>query len=69
MKSIKSSPKDRFVQEMDRLVETLNAIDNDTPWQHVEPEWWLKLSEIRRLAADASLKFKTSVSPVHNDCQ
>lgn len=43
---------------MEPLLVKLKAIDKETPWQHVEPEWWLAMSDIERMAIATVQKFK-----------
>lgn len=52
------TPRQKFLVEMSNLITVLDAIDKETPWQHVEPEWWLEMMDIRKKAFDASQKFK-----------
>jgi hypothetical protein len=52
------APRQKFVLEMEQLLVKLKAIDKETPWQHVEPEWWLAMSDIERMAIAAVQKFK-----------
>ena len=52
------TPRQKFVSEMEQLLVKLKAIDKETPWQHVEPEWWLAMSDIERMAIAAVQKFK-----------
>ncbi len=52
------TPRQKFVTEMEQLLVKLKAIDKETPWQHVEPEWWLAMSDIERMAIAAVQKFK-----------
>jgi hypothetical protein len=43
---------------MEQLIVKLKEIDKETPWQHVEPEWWLMMSNIEKIAMSAIQKFK-----------
>ena len=52
------TPRQKFVAEMEHLLVKLKAIDKETTWQHVEPEWWLAMSDIERMAIAAVQKFK-----------
>jgi hypothetical protein len=52
------TPRQKFVREMQSIISKLDAIDKETPWQHVEPEWWLDMMDIRKKAFDAVQKFK-----------
>jgi hypothetical protein len=52
------TPRQKFVSEMQSIISKLDAIDKETPWQHVEPEWWLEMMDIRQKAFDAVQKFK-----------
>ncbi len=52
------TPRQKFVSEMEQLLVKLKAIDKETPWQQVEPEWWLAMSDIERMAIAAVQKFK-----------
>jgi len=52
------TPRQKFVSEMEQLLVKLKIIDKETPWQHVEPEWWLVMSDIERMAIAAVQKFK-----------
>jgi hypothetical protein len=56
----KPSPfsKEKFITEMETLVSKLDVIDKETPWQAVEPTWWLEMMEIRQAAFNAVQKFK-----------
>ncbi len=55
---VEVTPRQKFVSEMEQLLVKLKAIDKETPWQHVEPEWWLAMSDIERMAIAAVKKFK-----------
>jgi hypothetical protein len=50
--------RQKFVAEMEQLLVKLKAIDKETPWQYIEPEWWLAMSDIERMAIAAVQKFK-----------
>lgn len=50
--------RQKFVSEMEQLLVKLKAIDKETPWQHIETEWWLVMSDIERMAISAVQKFK-----------
>jgi hypothetical protein len=52
------TPRQKFVSEMQSIISKIDAIDKETPWQHVEPEWWLEMMGIRKKAFDAVQKFK-----------
>jgi hypothetical protein len=52
------TPRQKFVSEMEQLLVKLKAIDKETHWQHVEPEWWLAMSDIERMAIAIVQKFK-----------
>ena len=52
------TPRQKFVSEMEQLLVKLKAIDKETPWQHVEPEWWLAMSDVERMAIATVQKFK-----------
>jgi len=52
------TPREKFINEMEQLIIKLKAIDKETPWQNSEPEWWLAMSDIERLAISAVGNFK-----------
>ena len=52
------TPRQKFVSEMQSIISKLDSIDKETPWQHVEHEWWLEMMGIRKKAFDAVQKFK-----------
>lgn len=45
-------PHGEFIKLCKRILEETGKIDGDTPWQEKEPEWWLKMMELQRLARD-----------------
>lgn len=52
------TPRQKFVSEMEYLLIKLKEIDKETPWQNIEPEWWLAMDDIIRMAISAVHKFK-----------
>lgn len=47
MKHDQNSCKDRFVSFMEKALDEIDAIDGDTPWSEREPEWRVKMMDIR----------------------
>lgn len=37
-----------FAGLLDQLLIDIDTIDGNTPWQEVEPGWWLQMMAIRR---------------------
>lgn len=54
--------QEMFVVKMERLISELDEIDLITPFQNVEPEWWIAMVNIRKSAFNAVQKFKTNQS-------
>ena len=54
--------QEMFVVKMERLISELDEIDLITPFQNVEPEWWIAMVDIRKSAFNAVQKFKTNQS-------
>lgn len=40
--------KNRFEAALHNFIKEMSEIDKQTPWQEVEPEWWLDMSELQR---------------------
>ncbi len=67
MENVKLTPRQEFLDELKKLIDKIDVIDKKVPWQHVEPEWWLEMMEIRRTGYAAIEKFKEKeVVPVLN---
>lgn len=47
-----------FVEELERLMTSIDAIDRITPWSEREPEWWCRMMDIRSLAQSAHKRHK-----------
>lgn len=39
-----------YVDLLKLIIEKSKKIDNETPWQSTEPEWWLMMSTMQRTA-------------------
>lgn len=61
LKTTRITPRQKFVLEMEQLLIKLKAIDKETPFQSVEPEWWLAMSNIERMAIASVQKFKSDL--------
>ncbi len=43
----KSTPSEMFEQLKNAIVQATEMIDSDTPWQEVEPKWWLEMMDLQ----------------------
>ncbi len=43
------SPSEQWASLKEEVLEKIEAIDKDTPWQECEPEWWLEMMEVDRV--------------------
>jgi len=41
--------KEKWLALVTETISKINEIDNATPYQAVEPEWWLEMMKVRRL--------------------
>lgn len=48
MENKEITPRQMFVNEVENMINKLVEIDKSTPWQPVEPEWWLEMSDLER---------------------
>ncbi|AKF13561.1 hypothetical protein PHIN3_298 [Sinorhizobium phage phiN3] len=53
----KKNPREDFLQLLEEFINKTSAIDLKTPWQDVEPKWWLKMIELRQEAINAREEF------------
>ena len=44
------SCKREFSDLCEAIVTRIKDIDNETPWSEVEPQWWLDMMEMERIA-------------------
>ena len=47
-KENKIEPKTMFTDAVNSFLAEITRIDNATPWQETEPEWWLAMMDIER---------------------
>lgn len=45
-------PKDLFTQLLGHLIEQIDSIDQTTPFEPIEPTWWLHMMELQRKARE-----------------
>jgi len=38
----------RYTKAIENTINEFDKIDKDTPWQEVEPKWWLDMMELSR---------------------
>jgi len=43
------SCRERWETLKEEMAKKIKAIDEDTPWQETEPEWWLEMTDVERL--------------------
>ena len=41
---------EEYKKLLEKLLNDIDAIDNDTPWQEVEPKWWLSMMDFQSYA-------------------
>lgn len=51
-------PKEKFVKLVQSIIDQTVEIDAETPWQSVEPGWWLDMMQLQRFAYDIRDKHK-----------
>lgn len=44
------SNREDFLTALNTFIERTEKIDKDTPWQEVEPQWWLLMMKMQRAA-------------------
>lgn len=42
----------KYRELLEKLLLDIDSIDNETPWQEVEPEWWVQMMVLRRSAQE-----------------
>lgn len=42
-----STPSEMFEQLKQAIVQATEMIDEDIPWQEVEPEWWIEMMDLQ----------------------
>jgi hypothetical protein len=47
------NPKDEYIKVLKDTLFKLGMIDECTPWQEVEPQWWLDMMQTTRTLQDA----------------
>ena len=40
----------KYINLLQNIINECEKIDKDTEWQEVEPEWWLMMSTLQRMA-------------------
>lgn len=48
----RQDPSIRYRDLLDKLISDIDLIDDDTPWQDYEPEWWLQMMVLRKSATE-----------------
>ncbi len=55
----------RYVELLQNVINECEKIDKDAEWQEVEPEWWLMMNTLQRMAIDHK---KALMAPRINQC-
>lgn len=46
---VDNGPLERTNQDSINMLAEIDKIDQDTPWQEVEPNWWLSMMDLRKM--------------------
>lgn len=58
----KVTPRQMFIRELRNLITQLTIIDKATPWQEIEPKWWLAMMDIRQKSINSVQEFGEDVT-------
>ena len=42
------SPENSWLDLCEKVINKIDKIDDETPWQETEPEWWIHMQDVRR---------------------
>jgi len=51
-----TTPKERWIELKAQMQQEIDKIDKDTPWQVIEPAWWLEMREIEKIIINSDIK-------------
>ena len=43
------TPQEEFLTQLEIFIAQIDSIDKKVPWQITEPEWWLKMMNLRKV--------------------
>jgi len=46
------TPRNEFLGLMNHIIERIKVIDDATPWQEIEPEWWIRMMDFKARARE-----------------
>tara|TARA_R110002096_G_scaffold327284_5_gene521273 strand:+ start:55 stop:330 length:276 start_codon:yes stop_codon:yes gene_type:complete len=59
----KQRPSSRYENLLSKLISDIDSINNDTPWQDYEPEWWLQMMVLRKSAVERKNRLPNLSNP------
>ena len=45
--TVKKGTKQNYLSMLEYFLNKIDKVDKQTPWQEIEPEWWIDMIEIR----------------------
>jgi len=45
-----STPSEMYKQLKEAVLKATELIDKETPWQSIEPDWWLEMMDLQKQA-------------------
>ena len=48
--------KEKYEELKQQILKSIEEIDKETPWQNIEPEWWLEMMELQKFVINLNSK-------------